>query len=499
MDLITLIATNDERARNLLDLSLGSSYNLIQARSIREMLDAFQSKPVDIAIVDEVLDGRPVSELLPEIFEISKYVVVLVMAEDAGAGAIADALRQGAHDTIPKPIDKYKVTEKIERTARLARLLGELRVGSEHRKERLSTLSLPIGPDASRAQAAQASFPPHGTGQPYGFLGKLAEAATSIRDTKKLFGLIVEAATDVLTVNQAALVLVEEDGYRLSVRASRGLDEEFLNQIKFSVSEGIYSWLWKNSRILFTDEAEHSAGMEELEAIRKEAKILQAKLCIPLGLKRKPFGYLSLGGKFTGEPYRKEELESTFTLSGYASAAIENALTFGRYKELSTTDELTRLYNRRYCKKYLEDEIDRSKRYDRPLSVAIFDIDHFKSINDTLGHPAGDEVLKAVAGFLLKCSRGTDVVGRWGGEEFIVILPETEAEVAYTYCERVRLGVAEQLGKREGEQFVHTGLTISGGVATFEPATDTFETIIERADRALYSAKRNGRNRIEKL
>jgi len=257
--------------------------------------------------------------------------------------------------------------------------------------------------------------------------------------------------------------------------------------------------LWRNGRILFTEHVEDATGLEELERIRKEAGILQAKLCVPLGRRRKPLGYLSLGNKFTGDPFRTEDLEFIFVLAGYVAGAIDNTISFERYKELATRDELTQLYNRRYWKDYLETELERSKRYDRLLSVAIFDIDYFKNVNDTFGHPTGDKVLKAVARFMVRQSRSTDVVGRYGGEEFIVILTETHAKVASEYCERVRRGVEEQLGKEGSGDFVHPGLTISGGMTAFIKDADTYESIVQRADDALIKAKAEGRNRIETL
>jgi len=192
-------------------------------------------------------------------------------------------------------------------------------------------------------------------------------------------------------------------------------------------------------------------------------------------------------------------VESLNILAQEAGLAIENAMLFERTRQLATRDGLTDLYNRRYCMQYLEAEIRRSKRYNHPLSVAMFDIDHFKKLNDTLGHQAGDKVLGTVALLLLSCSRETDIVGRYGGEEFIAILPETPSEGASTYAERVCEAV-EQYGKVTQEESASSvSLTISGGLSVFDPNKDTSETIVNRADQALYRAKRNGRNRIEVL
>jgi len=482
---LILVVTDDETARETLQAILGDAYTLIAARTIREMLDALQDKPIDIVIVDAEVQGQGISEFLPDIFERSEFAPLLIMSESPGSEPVMNALRAGAHDTISKPLDKSDVMLKLERTKKYAGLVREREL---LRKRGTTTCH---STDSGTTEAREKLPSSHSSR----LLGKLAEAVATA-SVKELVEKILGIVSEFFMTKHAALVLLSEDASTLSAKASIGLEEDFLNQIKFSMSEGIYSWLWRNSRVLLTEEVREPTGIEEMEGIRKEARVLHAKLCLPLAVKRKPLGFLTLGNKFTGEPYTREDLEFSFSLANYISVAVASSLTLEKIKDLAAKDELTRLYNRRYSKEALQVEMDRCKRYQRPLSLAIFDIDHFKNINDTLGHPEGDKVLQAVARFLLSCSRTTDVVGRWGGEEFMAILPETSKDVAMTYCERVREGVEKQLGKKESEHFVYSGLTISGGMATFDAKKDTYDTIIDRSDKALYRAKEE-RNRIE--
>ncbi|MBI5118815.1 HDOD domain-containing protein [Candidatus Poribacteria bacterium] len=216
---------------------------------------------------------------------------------------------------------------------------------------------------------------------------------------------------------------------------------------------------------------------------------------IPVPSKGGLLGVVLADNNYSQKTFSPISVESLGILAHEAGLAIDNALLFEKTTELATKDELTGLYNRRYCSECLRTEIERSRRYKRPLSIAMFDIDHFKNFNDAYGHNAGDKILKLVARFMHSCSRGTDVVGRHGGEEFLAILPETDAGSASVYCERVRLAV-EKLGKTECADFVGSSLSISGGVTAYIPDADTPETIVERADQALYKAKQNGRNRI---
>jgi len=160
---------------------------------------------------------------------------------------------------------------------------------------------------------------------------------------------------------------------------------------------------------------------------------------------------------------------------------------------LVTQDHLTGLFNRRHFDKRFEEEFRRSKRYQRELSVAVLDIDFFKSINDTFGHAVGDEVLKKLGAFLKTSVRDSDIVARTGGEEFCIVLTETGGQAAQAFLERFRQGVSELAFNAEGRDFK---VTCSIGVAVLDAATETAEELLFRADQSLYNAKNNGRNQV---
>ncbi|MHB8789746.1 MAG: sensor domain-containing diguanylate cyclase [Desulfobulbaceae bacterium] len=159
---------------------------------------------------------------------------------------------------------------------------------------------------------------------------------------------------------------------------------------------------------------------------------------------------------------------------------------------LATTDSLTGIANRREFTAILEREIARVQRYGKPLALTMFDLDYFKRVNDTFGHDVGDDVLQAVTRLVKEIIRGADVVARWGGEEFMVLMPESDMQAAEKASEKLRLAIA-------GHHFDTVGkLTASFGVAAFEPQDD-LNSLLKRADDALYRAKDQGRNRVESL
>jgi two-component system, cell cycle response regulator len=165
-----------------------------------------------------------------------------------------------------------------------------------------------------------------------------------------------------------------------------------------------------------------------------------------------------------------------------------------RLRKLSITDGLTELFNHRHVHELLHEEFERTRRNGDPMSVAMLDLDRFKAVNDTYGHPTGDVILYETARILKETAREIDMVGRYGGEEFIAILPDTDEDAAAQFAERVRQAV-EGFVFRDGETEVR--MTMSSGVASFPGSgAEDPDGLIKRADQALYQAKEGGRNQV---
>ncbi len=163
--------------------------------------------------------------------------------------------------------------------------------------------------------------------------------------------------------------------------------------------------------------------------------------------------------------------------------------------EMAITDQLTGLHNRRYMTSHLDNLMMQAAKSSKPLAFVIMDIDHFKAVNDTHGHDIGDEVLREFAKRLGANIRGIDLACRYGGEEFVVVMPETDASFAYSVAERLRKSIETtpiEISRAPGK----ISITISIGIAAWEGENDTAEALLHRADQALYSAKRSGRNRV---
>lgn len=192
------------------------------------------------------------------------------------------------------------------------------------------------------------------------------------------------------------------------------------------------------------------------------------------------------------KPFNKMELMArvkTHLMLKYAFSELKMALV--EMERLAKTDGLTGLLNRRSLFEVATQEFSRARRYNRIISILMLDIDHFKRINDTYGHPVGDAVIQEVASILKETLRETDFIGRYGGEEFAVILPETTLEQASEVAERIRYRIHEQTITNE---FNSLQVTVSLGIATLKAEMNSVEEMLKQADQALYQAKSNGRN-----
>jgi diguanylate cyclase (GGDEF)-like protein len=219
---------------------------------------------------------------------------------------------------------------------------------------------------------------------------------------------------------------------------------------------------------------------------------MPALLVLPLLVHDRPLGTLVLGSRRRGA-FGDSVRPTLEVLASHVAVSLANARMMARLEEMATTDGLTGLLNKRALIEAAIDKLRSAGRFKKPLSVLVCDIDHFKNVNDTHGHDFGDIVIRGFGDVLKRTKRDTDVVGRFGGEEFVVVCEQTDSEGAALLAERIRSELeAEAFHAPNGG--VH--VTCSVGVATFPGAGADWEALFKATDEALYASKRTGRNRV---
>lgn len=317
-------------------------------------------------------------------------------------------------------------------------------------------------------------------------LGDLVRGLPGHGSLESISWSLAAGVADIFAARSVTLLVAERDSDLLVTRASHGVDGPRAQLA--SRTDSLVEYLFQRRRGM--------AAKRWPEALRLTEvwRNLGVALAVPLVRGDELTGLLLVGEKESGEAFRAEETELLDLLSTHIATVIENAYLF----ESATIDGLTGLLRREAVLAELEGEMERAVRYRRPLTVAMADIDRFKRVNDQHGHLAGDMMLRAVAATISSCVRSTDLVGRYGGEEFLLLLPESELDGALAVVEKLREAVEDlEMKSDEGETL---SVTISVGVASIARLQGDGELtprrVIAAVDRSLYDAKDGGRNRV---
>jgi two-component system cell cycle response regulator len=436
----------------LLEARLMAEYfDVLTASNGRDALDICDRTQVDVILLDIMMpemDGFEVCERLKSNPRTAHIPVVMVTALDQPSDRVR-GLQAGADDFLTKPVNDLQLISRVKSLVRLKTLTDELRIRHD------TTREAGIG-DILRLQE-----------------GRLEE--------------------------QAQVLLVDSRGASQEriIKALKPIAEVSAmsdpQAAVFEAAENPFDLVIVNSNLEDYDPLRLCSQIRSLERTR----FIPILLITEQGDEQMIIRALDLGvNDYIVRPLDPNEMIAR-TLTQVRRKRYNDRLrnSVRQTIELAVTDGLTGLHNRRYLDTHLRTLFARAKVRGRPLTLCITDIDRFKQVNDVYGHDAGDEVLKEFAGRIRSTVRGADLACRFGGEEFVVVMPDTPAEVAATVAERLRGMIeARPFQLRSGESPLM--LTASMGIATIGPGVETPEQLLKQADRALYEAKNSGRNRV---
>ncbi|MBX9455599.1 MAG: PleD family two-component system response regulator [Rhizobium sp.] len=426
---------------------LAEYFDVLTAENGYECLDICAKASVDVILLDIMMpgmDGFEVCERLKTNPKTAHIPVVMVTALDQPTDRVR-GLRCGADDFLTKPVNDMQLMARVKSLVRLKMLSDELRLRAETART--------IGIDAS-----------------------------AVREDEPASILLVDGRANSQERIARALKPVAEISAMSDPQAAI-----------FEAAEGNYDLIIVNSNFDDYDPLRLCSQIRSLE----RSRFIPVLLVVDAGGEAMVVRALELGvNDYILRPLDPNEL-LVRCLTQIRRKRLNDRLRESVHQtiELAVTDPLTGLNNRRYLDKHLKLLFDRAAARGRPLSVCITDIDRFKSVNDTYGHDAGDEVLKEFAARVRSTVRGADLACRFGGEEFVVIMPDTAPETAAAVAERLRYVVENQpfVLKQSGTELK---ITASLGIATTIHGATSGDDLMRQADRALYEAKHAGRNRV---
>lgn len=466
------------------------NFIVVQASTGEEGIEKFEAENPDLVLMDLMLPGISGLDVIKTIREKQPkdlFLPIIIITAKNDISDIVSGLGTGADDYIVKPFHFDELIARIDTALRMKELNEQLTHQSgtlEDANQKINALNNQL---LEKNRELRKNI--------YG-LHSLFEVSMDLSSILDLEGLVNSSLLTIIgqySVKNALFMLSNKSkNNRLTVFSSRAFDHN-TESLVLHPDDPLVTYFNKRPEPIIVDKLPETAAKTRIINQIKEFGI---SLIMPVMIENNVSGLIFLGPRLKQDGIEDRELQQLTILSNIISISLNNASLYKEVEQLSYTDGMTSLHNYRYFELRLKEEINRHARTKAGLSLLILDVDYFKNFNDTLGHQAGDEVLRLLGHILRETSRENDIVSRYGGEEFAIILPAVDKDGALVLAERIRKKI--ELTPFTDEHVQPGGrVTVSIGAASLGKEETNSEDLIKKADLALYAAKHAGRNKVK--
>jgi diguanylate cyclase (GGDEF)-like protein len=426
-----------------------------------------EDKETDLLLMDAELAGRKGLQFLKELRQSFPDIPVVLFLDRNLSKEVRDQFKKGVFDCINKPFGHEELLVAVERgleRRRLVRANRQLLHDLEQRVRELSTFN------------------------------EVARTLNSTLKLKEVLDIVMAKIRDLIKAEAWSILMLDEKTNELVFEVALGDKGEQIKEMRLTMGQGVAGWVAQHQQPVIVPDV--SADQRFFKGMdNKTGFQTRSIIATPLISRGRLIGVFEIINKLGDRPFDEKDLGLLQTLTDHAAIAIENARLYEKAQQLAVTDDLTGLYNSRHCDLFFKRALAEAQQKGHQLSVIFIDLDHMKEVDDTYGHLLGGQTLREVADRIVSLVRPPDMASRYGGDEYVIILPDKGAEAARDLAETVRQKI--ESGPFLTAHGLSCRITASIGIAVYPDHGRTMDELFSQADKAMYRVKETGKNRVQ--
>jgi len=467
MAMILIVDEDRLFALTLVHVLNSHGHRPVLADSEEEAMAMLGGEEVDLVLLSAEMAGRRNLHLLKAIRMAKPDLPVVLSVARTVPRDAREQLRGGLYDYINKPFGHVELLMTVERGLERKRLLLENRkllADLEQRVRELSTFNL------------------------------VAKTLNSTLNLKEVLDIVMNKIKDLIMAEAWSILMLDESTNELVFEVALGEKGDQVREMRLALGQGVAGWVAQHQKpVIVADAATDQRFFKGVD--QRTGFQTRSIIATPLISRGRLLGVVEIMNKQGEAPFNEKDLELLQILADHAAIAIENARLYEKAQRLAITDDLTGLCNSRQCDLFMKESLRQARAAGKPMSIIFLDLDHMKEVDDSYGHLLGGQALKEVADRIASLVKPPDMASRYGGDEYVIVMPEKGTEAAQDLAEEIRKRIAAE--PFLASENISCRITASLGIASYPRHGSTTDELLSQADKAMYRVKESGKNRVE--